>query len=246
MAVDYASRYYDSLTASALQSTKEIVPIVLEFVSPKSVVDVGCGGGAWLAEFQRHGVSDVLGIDGPWVGRGQLQIPPERFLVADIGQPIDCGRTFDLAVCLEAAEHVPASSAETLVDSLTRLSKTLLFSAAIPFQGGENHFNEQWPEYWLEKFERRGFQVVDCLRHRLWRNPKVEYWYSQNIMLFVESSVISASSRLQAAASGTRREQLALVHPRAFLEGSVRAKGPNQLLQVFLGSVKRAMLGRRT
>ena len=116
MAVKYAQRYYDSLTATANESTREIVPIVLEFISPQSVVDVGCGAGRWLAEFQQCDVRDVWGMDGPWVSKSQLQIPVDRFEVADISQPIRSERRFDLAICLEAAEHLHAPAADTLVD----------------------------------------------------------------------------------------------------------------------------------
>jgi SAM-dependent methyltransferase len=244
MAVEYAQRYYDSLTEAARQSTQEIVPILLEFISPQSVVDVGCGAGGWLAEFQQQGVTDVWGIDGPWVSRSQLQMPVDRFEVADISQPIRHQRRYDLAICLEAAEHLHVSAADTLVESLTGLSDVILFSAAIPFQGGEHHVNEQWPEYWVEKFEKRHYVVIDCLRPQIWSNPKVEYWYAQNLLLLVADSRLQTDAGLRSAAARTNRRQLSLVHPRAFLEGSVRAKRPAELIQVTLGAIKRALLSR--
>jgi SAM-dependent methyltransferase len=244
MAVEYAQRYYDSLTGAARQSTREIVPILLEFISPQSVVDVGCGAGGWLAEFQQRGVTDVWGIDGPWVSKSQLQLPVERFEVADIGQPIRHQRRYDLAICLEAAEHLPPSAADTLVESLTGLSDVILFSAAIPFQGGEHHVNEQWPDYWVEKFENRHYVAIDCLRPRIWSNPKVEYWYAQNMFLLVAESRLQLDAGLRAAAARTNRQQLSLVHPRTFLEGSVRAKRPAELIQVTLGAIRRALSSR--
>jgi len=244
MGVEYAQRYYDSLTEAALLSTRAVVPILLEFISPQSVVDVGCGAGGWLAEFQRRGITDVWGIDGPWVSKSQLQVPVDRFEVADIGEPIRQQRRYDLAICLEVAEHVGAAAADTLVDSLTGLSDVILFSAAIPFQGGEHHVNEQWPDYWVEKFEKRGYVVIDCLRPRIWSNPKVEYWYAQNMFLLVAESHLRTDAGLAAAAARTNRQQLSLVHPRAFLEGSVRAKRPAELIQVTLGAIKRALFSR--
>ena len=247
MSVEYSQHYYDSLTASARRSTEVIVPLVIELLSPASVMDVGCGAGAWLAEFQRRGVPDIFGVDGPWVASQQLQIPLQSFRVADLTQPLRESRRFDLAICLEVAEHLPATYADTLVSSLVSLSDAILFSAAIPCQGGENHFNEQWPDYWTEKFEAQGSHVIDALRPALWRNPQVEYWYAQNILLFVRSSKLEENQSLRVLATQTRRDQLALVHPRAFLEGSVRAKRPYDLLQAILGAVKRGLkkkLGR--
>jgi hypothetical protein len=63
-------------------------------------------------------------------------------------------RTFDLAICLEVAEHLPPEAAEGFIDSLTRLAPVVLFSAAITFQVGNQHLNGQWPDYWATLFRR--------------------------------------------------------------------------------------------
>ncbi|WP_306343104.1 methyltransferase domain-containing protein, partial [Escherichia coli] len=41
-----------------------IVPIIMNYFSPSSVIDIGCGTGNFLAEFKKFGVKDVLGVDG--------------------------------------------------------------------------------------------------------------------------------------------------------------------------------------
>ena len=119
-----------------------VVPIVLDLIRPGSVVDVGCGLGEWLATFQEHGVSDILGIDGDYVDRDMLYIPQQDFKTIDLNRPFTLNRTFDLAVCLEVAEHLEAEHANDFVESLTRLAPIILFSAAIPLQSGTNHVNE--------------------------------------------------------------------------------------------------------
>jgi SAM-dependent methyltransferase len=240
---DYDRAFYESAGAHTPKSAAEIVPLVLEYVTPRSVVDVGCGSGAWLAEFARRGADEILGLDGPWVAQASLQIPPERFRVVDLGRPIQENRRFDLAVCLEVAEHLPASQAATIVESLTRLADVILFSAAIPFQGGMNHVNEQWPEYWAALFAPRGFAFVDALRSKIWTNPNVEWWYAQNMFFVVEERVLARTPVLAQAAASTRASQLAVVHPRAYVENVARAKGPSELFQATLGAIKRRILG---
>ena len=44
-----------------------------------------------------------------------------------------------------------------LVATITKHGDAVLFSAAIPGQGGQDHLNEQWPEYWQKKFEVNGY-----------------------------------------------------------------------------------------
>lgn len=244
MKVNYESSFYQTLAGNATRSSAVVVPIVLEYVKPASIVDVGCGTGGWLAEFRKHGVEDVLGVDGPWVDPALLEIPKERFRVADVGKPIQEPRRFDLVVSLETGEHLPPEAAETFVTSLVGLGSVIVFSAAIPFQGGNNHFNEQWPDYWAALFDAHGYTFVDCIRPRIWSNPNVEWWYAQNAFFVVERARLDSYPALQTAAAETRSGQLSIVHPRAYVENAARAKKPAELVQATLGAIKRQLQGK--
>jgi SAM-dependent methyltransferase len=194
-----------------------IVPLVVERLRPRSVVDVGCGLGTWLAVFMENGVADVTGVDGDYVDSSRLEIPAERFVAHDLSTPLSLDRRFDLAVSLEVAEHLPADRAAIFVGSLTALAPFVLFSAAIPFQGGTNHVNEQWPEYWAALFGQRGFLPVDCVRREVWGDENVEWWYAQNTLLFVEEGRLASPPDGGRPFERTPFSQLALVHPRQYL-----------------------------
>jgi SAM-dependent methyltransferase len=163
---------------------------VVRELSPSSVLDVGCGAGAWLAEYQEHGVRDYLGVDGAYVPRSSLLIPGERFLSLDINQPFEIGRRFDIVQCLEVAEHLPKTSSDTLIANLTRHSDKVLFSAATPGQGGENHINEQTLEFWRLLFAKHGYKPFDRFRPMIEGVTKVESWYRRNMILFVEEGTV--------------------------------------------------------
>jgi len=244
MKTSYQPSYYSFLGGSAPGSAAEVIPIVREFIDPQSVVDVGCGAGGWLAEFTRLGVRDVFGLDGPWVKPSQLLIPQDRFQVADLTEPIRFGRRFDLVINLEVAEHLPSDRAETLVGSLVGLGDVILFSAAIPFQGGQNHVNEQWPDYWAQLFAKHGFSFVDCLRARIWTNQAVEWWYVQNIFLVVRDSQLGLNLRLAEAARENAGRPLSVVHPRSYVQSAARAKSPRELVLATLGAIKRSLRRR--
>ena len=169
--------------------TAKTVFDLLEKVLPslKSTVDIGCGTGTWLANFKKLGVPVVLGYDGKLLDLSLLEISRKSFICQDLTKPIVNPEKFDLAICLEVAEHLPEQSAKTLVDSLCSLSDFILFSAAIPGQGGLHHLNEQWQEYWVAQFENKGFVAFDYIRPRIWNDSKIQFWYKQNILIFAKS-----------------------------------------------------------
>jgi hypothetical protein len=125
-----------------------------------------------------------MGYDGHLQNLTHLEIPKENFISHNLERPIQVSRMFDLAICLEVAEHLPERSAKTLIQSLCSISDFVLFSAAIPGQGGLHHQNEQWQEYWVAQFEKEDFIPFDFIRPRIWNDSKISFWYRQNILLF--------------------------------------------------------------
>jgi SAM-dependent methyltransferase len=215
----YQKEFYDYLRTYSIQSAEVIVPIVLDLIQCSRVVDVGCGDGTWLKVFHDRGVKEILGIDGDYVNEDILAIPKENFIPLDLKQPIEIGKQFDLVVSLEVAEHLPSEVAETFVNSLTSLGSVILFSAAIPNQGGVNHINEQWQDYWVNLFQSKNYVLIDCMRKQIWNNEKVAHWYRQNILLFVNQDELSNHSNLQDKyKENSDTSLLRIVHPVLFSE----------------------------
>jgi Methyltransferase domain len=214
----YTGHFYEIHKKGARRSAKEIVPLVLELIRPGSVIDVGSGTGTWLSVFKESGIADFLGVDGDWLDRNALEIPADSFLSCDLTKPFRIDRQFDLVVSLEVAEHLPIECAETFVDSLMRLGDVILFSAAIPCQGGTNHVNEQWPDYWVNLFKQKEYIAIDCLRDKLWQNDLVEWWYAQNMLLFIRRGSLEKYPLLKKEAEITATRKLSIVHPRSYLE----------------------------
>src|SRR5215204_3564872 len=115
----YDAAFYDGHADGSLRSARAVLPVVRDLVQPRSVLDVGCGIGAWLKAWEELGVADVFGIDGDYVDRSKLLIAADKFRPTDLASPAPLGRTFDLASCLEVGEHLPARSAAGLVKLLT-------------------------------------------------------------------------------------------------------------------------------
>jgi len=211
---DYDSQYYSRRSRPALSSAEALVPFLLERFSPHSVVDIGSAEGAWLSVFKKRGVETIRGFDGPWGKKEDLLIPAERFTVLDLEtfQAPESER-FDLAMSLEVAEHLHEKAAANFVRQLTRLSDRILFSAAIPGQGGLHHLNERPPDYWAEKFKDCGFTQLDILRPHFWDDDRIAWWYRQNFFLY-ENRICKASAEVSSPEHSFGGAHL--VHPDAF------------------------------
>jgi SAM-dependent methyltransferase len=232
----YNPKFYREL-ASAQESAREILPLVLDIVKPGSVIDIGCGTGNWLAIAQELGAGEILGVDGPWV-RAQLAIPAAKFIEHDLSTPLKLDRRFDLALSLEVAEHLPASAARGFVQGLCDAADVVLFSAAIPGQGGRRHVNEQWPAYWGELFADCGYQCYDFLRPRIWNNPRVTWHYAQNSIIFAR-----VGSRHP---FGEPTTPLPLVHPVLWSSQVARMRNPGKLLESLPKAILRSIRPRKT
>ncbi len=189
LAADYDQRFYAGNDARARESARAVLTQVFGYVRPASVVDVGCGTGQWLRSAADLVGCEVLGLDSPGVPVPMLAIPADCFVPGDLGAAIEVGRRFDLAISLEVAEHLPAARAEGFVRDLTTLSSAVLFSAALPGQGGVGHVHERWPSYWVGLFAAQGYEPWDVVRPVLWDADEVAYWYRQNTFLFVDPAV---------------------------------------------------------
>lgn len=217
MPTNYPNQFFQEIRDGAKRSASAVVPLVLQWVRPRSVIDIGCGQGVWLATFREHGVTEIFGIDGDYVDRQRLEIPVDRFAAGDLANPFRVPHRFDLAMSVEVAEHLPAQSADGFVASLVQLAPIVLFSAAVPYQGGTHHVNEQWPDYWAKRFAQHDYLPIDCLRRALWNRGDVEWWYSQNLLFYAHRAYLESQATLLAA----HREYpvaLPLVHPQLFLK----------------------------
>lgn len=183
----YDAAFQNMAATGSAHAARCIIPLIRKIAPIHSVIDVGCARGTWLREWQHQGAADVVGVDGDYVDRTRLQIDPACFVVRDLAHGFNLERRFDLAQSLEVAEHLPPARAATFVSDLVAHAPVVLFSAAPPGQGGENHLNEQPAQYWRELFRDQDYVAIDCLRPRLARETNIPAWYRYNMLLYVRS-----------------------------------------------------------
>lgn len=218
----YSSSFFESYKKTSRNSAEAVAAIMMELVGPASVIDFGCGIGTWLSVFSKMNVKTIKGVDGDHVDRSKLLISGEDFIAANLDLPVTVGGSYDLAMSVEVGEHLKKESAKPFVDTLCSVAPVVMFGAAIPFQGGECHINEQWPTYWAEMFAQNGYTAVDCIRKRVWNDPSVAYYYAQNTLVYVDANRIDDYPLLKEELRTTDPRMFSLVHPTKWEE----ANGP--------------------
>lgn len=185
----YDAAFFDEVTRLGLCSAEVMLPEVIEATGAHSVIDVGCGTASWASVAKANGCT-VRGVDGH-VPDGQLLIDQDEFERRDLINGVSC-EGFDLALCMEVAEHLPESAASALVAGLCE-APFVLFSPAIPGQNGVGHINEQWSTWWEPFFTEHSYVGSSDLRWKFWADRRIANFYRQNVLIFAELSNLTSA-----------------------------------------------------
>jgi len=155
-----------------------------------SAIDLGCGLGYFLNTYKKVWQGEgkklkVHGVDGDYVQRDMLALNKDEFEAYDLKKVYRTDATYDIAISTECAEHLPPQRADSFVEDLTRLSDIVLFSAAVPYQGGTEHINEQPVTYWIKLFDKYGYEFRDIIRPDIWDDSSIATCYRQNMVIYV-------------------------------------------------------------
>ncbi|EMI42513.1 hypothetical protein RRSWK_05125 [Rhodopirellula sp. SWK7] len=209
--------YYDQRHAKTIASAKHVLGILWAHTQPRSVVDVGCGVGTWGNVSKEFGAEEVHGVDSASVPKSERVLDPAEFMERDLSSPNALkGLKADLAICLEVAEHLPNTVSHQLVATLCKTAPVILFSAAIPGQGGHGHINEEWQDNWAKIFSQQGYRAFDVIRPAVWGNSDIEIWYRQNCVVYSPLGGPLTQAGLEPVAFDNLA-QLRLVHPKMAL-----------------------------
>ena len=180
----YDKSFFNSMDEHTY-SARIILNILFKHYNPKSIIDVGCGSGFWLKVAREMSAVSITGVDGTWLKQEMLLSDKIELITHDLEIPLPTLPKYDMAISLEVAEHLSERRALSFIEDLCNLSKVVLFSAAIPNQGGDNHINEQWQSYWYGMFRDNNYLCFDIIRHQLWEDELVKSWYKQNCLMYV-------------------------------------------------------------
>lgn len=184
----YDAEWYASLAEFRQWNEQAFWAILAHLGRPKSYLDVGCGDGWMVRTARMAGCKPSIGIEGSLEVR-RVADRWARVAVHDLTQPLSLQWKFDLVTSIEVGEHLPFEASETFIKSLTsHATNWLVFTAAIPGQGGHGHINCQPPEYWRELIEREGLAYDATTTEHLRETWKwvtgPMFWLPQNLQVF--------------------------------------------------------------
>lgn len=218
----YDKLYYQKHEKGSYYSAISILEFILSFYNFNSLVDLGCGMGTWCKAASDLGVKYILGIDQHEYEQEYMLIDDRNYMKFDLKNELDNYGKFDIAVSVEVAEHIDSAYVNTFIRNVCSQSNIVLFSAALPFQGGTGHINEKKCSFWKQQFNKYGYEIIDCIRPHFWDNSKLEIWYRNNCVLFVKNHVYSQFIRK----IPNDIQPLDIIHPE-MLERILKKKGAN-------------------
>lgn len=215
----YNEEFYNTNIAGMSESAKIVLKFLFNIIRPNSVIDVGCGKGAWLAVAELYGAKKLKGLDGSWINKKTLLGEAIDFTAVNFEKDLpELDSKYDLCISLEVAEHISKDNAERFIEYLCSASDHVLFGAAIKKQGGTNHINEQPQTYWIEIFKSNGYDCFDIIRPNIWDNEAVEWWYRQNTFLFIKKDTKQNIKNIEKLKSLHNQIIYDIVHPDTFEE----------------------------
>lgn len=205
----YTDEFYNRHAAKSYHSAITILGYLLKYLEINSVLDFGCGLGTWCKAATELGITNAYGIDLHKYHEKNMYISESNYHSLDLRKKVKLNYDIDLAISVEVAEHIENKHCQTFLNNICLHSKVVLFSAAVPFQGGRNHINEQPLSYWVNKFNQKGYLLMDYIREQIWNDQSIDIWYRNNCVLFVhEDSYSEIHDRF-----GVKKSLIDVIHP---------------------------------
>ena len=213
----YDEDFYEAMSLESLKSARIYLAYLWKYIQAESVLDVGCGRGAWLKACRELGSRNLYGYDGSWNSKSMMIDESIEFICADLNKPFFLNKKVDLLITIEVAEHLNPSSSAQFVECLTDISEAIVFSAAYTRQGGTNHINERPHSYWANLFIKNGYVPFDLFRPVFWGNEDVSFCYRQNVFLYLKKGSSSYGKFIDAGFSELEQVQfMNCIHPHLY------------------------------
>lgn len=239
----YNRSYYKSRDIHTAHAAATILGLIRPVYEQTAVMDLGCGVGTWAATAEADGATSVVAVDGPWVEEAMLQVSAEAFRSCDLESHLpDVSGPIGLTIWAENVEHLTPQRGQMVHDWVCSVSDAVLFSAAVPEQGGTGHWNERWQSAWAADFAHHGFEAADIIRPAIWDDDRIPYWYRQNMILYYRPERVA--SRLPALMGSGHSAMLDLVHPAKWESTMFDGPGVRRSLMLLRRSLKNAIVKR--
>jgi SAM-dependent methyltransferase/TolA-binding protein len=163
-----------------------VTRIIDRYLSPNSILDLGCGNGVWLDILSDDGQRQVQGVEEEAFAPLDLVVNPTLVTLSSVSRPLELDRTFDLVLCLNAPEIFKPQFADALIDNCCRHGDVILFGAGSPSQAMISYDDNIACSLCVELFRKQGYVDLDLVRPLLWHDARIPFRYRQGLLLFVK------------------------------------------------------------
>jgi len=188
----YSRDFHKSIENDEYPQAVRLSEYIKLYVNCSIFLDFGCSTGLYLNEIQKR-LPNIEAIGFEFSEDAVRHALCKNVKQFDLTQPIlreKKDNTFTLGLCLEVLEHIDDSNWKPVLDNITKLSDIIIFSAAIPGQGGTGHINCRNKIDWIRRFYSLGWVIdLDHTKHMLeyMKNGYHMGWFAFNAMVLVKA-----------------------------------------------------------
>jgi 2-polyprenyl-3-methyl-5-hydroxy-6-metoxy-1,4-benzoquinol methylase len=235
-----------------------VVDKLLQYLSPQSVLDIGCAKGFLVEAFHNRGILSY-GFDYSEFAVASVREDLKSLVFTGSAADINSFRKFqdyyDLITCIEVVEHMPRKEAVNAIENMCQHSKTIFFSSTADDFAEPTHLTVLPRVEWLKIFSSHGFypdydfDVYDLIPHSiLLRKIEDKTLYINNLVKHSElyfDNFNSSKLRIENLLSETANLERKVDLERSALELSQlqlqQVKSALELSQLQLQQVKSAL-----
>lgn len=189
----YSRDFHKSIENDEYPQAVRLASYIKNYMRPSKFIDFGCSTGLYLREMQIQ-IPELESVGYEFSKDAVDMALCKNVIEFDLTKKLDIDKKENtLGLCLEVLEHIDDSNWLPVLKNLSSLCDTIIFSAAVPGQGGTGHINCRNKIDWIYRFHTLGWIVdLDKTKHILevMTNGYHMGWFSFNAMVLVNGSRI--------------------------------------------------------
>jgi hypothetical protein len=190
----YSAAFHKAIESDELPQAVRLANYIQTYIKPYVFYDFGCSTGLYLREVKKRlPMIESKGFEFSEEAIATALCPD--IIKTDLTVPLFFGKKSNtLGLCLEVLEHIDDSFWREVLTNLTNHCDILIFSAALPGQGGTGHINCRPRIDWIRRFHELGWVVdADATQHLVGYMKQGLHmgWFVANALVFIPANASS-------------------------------------------------------
>jgi hypothetical protein len=184
----YDRDFHKSIENDETPQAIRLAEYIKEHLSPTCFFDFGCSTGTYLYQIKKH-LPNIISVGFEFSDEAVQHAVCSDIIQHDLTTPLTISKSpRTLGLCLEVLEHIEDIHWKSVLENITKNCDRVIFSAAVPGQGGVGHINCRLKIVWIKRFHELGWVVdLDGTNHLLnyMKNGYHMGWFANNAMVLI-------------------------------------------------------------